>query len=53
MEEEDLSIYPSSDGEPMGESQWHIKQLMMSVETLEAFFAQVRNMLVLGNVLLY
>ena len=52
-EQEDLSVYPSSDGEPMGETQWHVKQLAMLIEMLEGFFAQTPNTLVLGNVLLF
>ncbi len=52
-EEEDLSIYPSSDGEPMGETGWHVKQLAMLIDTLDAYFASAPKVLVLGNVLLY
>lgn len=52
-EEEDLSIYPSSNGEPMGETQWHVEQLAMLIETLKAYFDRAKNVLVMGNVLLF
>jgi Uma2 family endonuclease len=51
--DEDLSIYPSSDGEPMGETQWHVKQLMMLIDMLEAYFAATTDLVVLANVLLF
>jgi Uma2 family endonuclease len=52
-DEEDLSLYPSSDGEPMGETGWHVKQLAMLIDTVDAYFASAPKVLVLGNVLLY
>jgi Uma2 family endonuclease len=44
--------YPTSDGKPMGETDWHRKLMNILIETLEAFFAGQR-VYVSGNLLLF
>src|SRR5437764_10284646 len=44
--------YPTSDGKPMGETDWHRKLMNLLIEMLEDFFASQR-VYVSGNLLLF
>jgi Uma2 family endonuclease len=48
-----LNDYPTSDGKPMAETDWHRILMAALIEMLEAFFAARRRVYVSGNLLLY
>src|SRR5262249_8845805 len=45
--------YPDSDGRPMGETPRHVKNIMNSVQILDAWFADDPQVYVAGNMFLY
>ncbi len=45
--------YPTSDGQPMGETDLHRDQMMDLISTLEVHFEEVHDTYVSGNILLY
>jgi len=45
--------YPESDGEPMGETDFHIAAILYLRQALRFFFRQVENVYVAANMLLY
>ena len=45
--------YPTSDGKPMAETDYHRRLMTALIETLEAFYAQDPMMYVSGNLLLF
>jgi hypothetical protein len=49
----DDALYPSSDGEPMGDTSIHMDAAGDWYEVLKAFYAKLMDVLVLANVLLY
>lgn len=54
----DLSLYgkgcfPDSDGEPVGETDWHVKALLDTLETLQRHFADRPEVYVAGDNFLY
>jgi Uma2 family endonuclease len=49
----DNTYYPVSDGQPMGESPQHIKNMRYVIEPLEAWFADDPQVLVAGNMFVY
>jgi Uma2 family endonuclease len=51
--DEDGVYYSSSDDEPMGETEWHVKQLAYLIEMLDLQFASTPEVLVSGNNLIY
>jgi len=40
LEADDEDLYPSSDGEPVGETDWHMWALILMREALEDVFAK-------------
>src|SRR4051794_20863235 len=52
LPDEDL-LYPSSDGEPMGETDWHMMALIWLREGLEDFFADRTDVKVASDMFLY
>lgn len=46
-------VFPDSDGEPLGETDWHIKALLDTLETLQRYFADRVDTYVAGNNFLY
>jgi len=48
-----LNGYPSSDGRPMAETDFHRQLMTALIETLEDWFAATNNVYVSGNLLLY
>ena len=54
----DLQIYgkgcfPDSDGEPLGETDWHIKALLETLETLQRHFADRPEVYIAGDNFIY
>ncbi len=47
-----MNDYPTSDGKPMAETDWHRKLMTIIIEILEAFFAGQR-VYVSGNLLVF
>ncbi len=45
--------YPSGDGKPMAETEWHRDLMMSLIQTLAMFFAPTPRVCVSGNLLLY
>jgi Uma2 family endonuclease len=45
--------YPTSDGKPMAETDWHRKLMTALIQTLEVWFAAARNVYVSGNLLVF
>ena len=45
--------YPTSDGRPMAETDWHRKLMTALIETLTAFFAALPRVYVSGNLLVF
>jgi Uma2 family endonuclease len=45
--------YPTSDGKPMAESDWHRNVMTETIEALQAFFANEQMVYVSGNLLLF
>jgi Uma2 family endonuclease len=45
--------YPTSDGKPMAETDFHRIVMMASIQTLEFWYAAVANVYVSGNLLMY
>jgi Uma2 family endonuclease len=45
--------YPTSDGKPMAETDWHRDLMTILVQTLKAWYAARRRVYVSGNLLLY
>jgi Uma2 family endonuclease len=52
LTDEDL-LYPSSDGEPVGETDWHVLALLLLREALEDFFADYPDVKVTSDMFLY
>src|SRR5438094_6853144 len=47
------TAYPTSDGRPMAETDWHRDIMFALIKVLQSFFAADRNVYVSGNLLLY
>ena len=45
--------YPTSDGKPMAETDFHRIVMMASIQTLEFWYAAIPNVYVSGNLLMY
>jgi Uma2 family endonuclease len=45
--------YPTSDGRPMAETDWHRDLMTASISTLKMWYAKARRVYVSGNLLLY
>ena len=45
----DANFYPDSDGEPMGESDWHIQMIVLLRENLRALFASRTHEVYVAN----
>jgi Uma2 family endonuclease len=45
--------YPTSDGKPMAETDWHRDLMVHVIDTLKDFFAAVRKVYVSGNLLIF
>src|SRR5215831_13277736 len=45
--------YPTSDGKPMAETDWHRELMEELIRTLKVFYAEKKNVYVSGNLLLY
>jgi Uma2 family endonuclease len=45
--------YPTGDGKPMAETEWHRDLMLALIQTLTAFFATTPRVCVSGNLLLY
>src|SRR5262245_22278915 len=45
--------YPTSDGKPMAETDWHRDLMFDLIKTLQAFFAPARRVYVSGNLLMF
>ena len=52
-ETDDDRLYPSSDGAPVGETDWHIWALILLREALEDWFAQRLDVYVASDLFLY
>jgi len=52
-ETDDDEFYPSSDGEPVGETDWHIWALILLREGLEDHFAERQDVYVASDLFLY
>jgi Uma2 family endonuclease len=52
-EEEEEDFYPSSDGKPMGETDWHVALLAQSVFMLRAYYAARPDIYIAGNNFIY
>ncbi len=50
---DDADLYPDSDGQPMGETDWHIWALILLREGLEDFFAAEANVCIASDMFLY
>jgi len=50
---EDDALYPSSDGEPVGETDWHMWALILLREALEDVFAERADVKVASDMFLY
>lgn len=48
-----LNDYPTSDGRPMAETDWHRNLMNALIDTLAAFFAAQMNVYVSGNLLIF
>ena len=48
-----VNDYPTSDGRPMAETDWHRDIMFALIKVLQSFFAADRNVYVSGNLLLY
>jgi Uma2 family endonuclease len=48
-----LNDYPTSDGKPMAETDWHRDLMAELIETLKRFYASRRRVYVSGNLLLF
>src|SRR5437773_2186379 len=46
-------LYPTSDGKPMAETDWHRILMLILIQTLEAWYADHPMVYVSGNLLLY
>ena len=46
-------VFPESDGEPLGETDWHIKALLDTLETLQRHFADQPEIYIAGDNFLY
>ncbi len=46
-------FYPESDGEPMGETAFHIKCLLMLFQTLETYFRKLDDIVIIGDMMFY
>jgi Uma2 family endonuclease len=49
----DYTVYPDSDGKPMGETPIHIRNIRYAVEPLETWFADDPNVYIGANMFLY
>jgi Uma2 family endonuclease len=47
------TVYPTSDGRPMAETDWHRDIMFALIKVLQSFFAADPNVYVSGNLLLY
>ena len=45
--------YPESDGKPMGETDYHIKTIMMLHQVLELFFRHTTDVRIFSDIMLY
>ena len=45
--------YPAEDGEPMAASDYHLKLLIWTLQALEAHFAQIPDVYISGDILIY
>src|SRR4029077_17273552 len=45
--------YPTSDGKPMAETDWHRIVMMVLIQILDRWFADKRDVYVAGNMLVY
>jgi len=45
--------YPTSDGKPMAETDWHRVLMIMLIQVLDAWYAKRRKIYVSGNLLIY
>ena len=52
-EADDELLYPSSDGEPVGETDWHVASFVLLREALEDFFAKRADVYVATDIFLY
>jgi Uma2 family endonuclease len=48
-----LNDYPTTDGKPMAETDWHRELMIALIHTLKAYFAARRRVYVSGNLLLF
>jgi Uma2 family endonuclease len=48
-----LNDYPTTDGKPMAETDWHRNLMFALIETLKVFYAAKRRVYVSGNLLLF
>ena len=48
-----VDIYPDTDGEPMAASDLHLEILIWLLQTLKAYFAQMPDVYVSGDILTY
>ena len=48
-----MNAYPTSDGKPMAETEWHRNLMIDLIRTLETFYEAEQNVCVSGNLLLF
>src|SRR5260370_4277430 len=48
-----LNDYPTTDGKPMAETDWHRNLMAALIETLKVFYAARKRVYVSGNLLLF
>ena len=50
---DDVDLYPSEDGKPIAASDYHLRLLIWTLQTLEAHFAQNPEVYISGDIMMY